>query len=66
MKLNGKLFKELRLNSRIKPGEAAKALGISRATLWRFEEEKGDMLVSNLQKYIDYLKLEVKLFIKDE
>jgi len=64
MELTGKNLKLLRKKSRITLTGFSHKTEISRTTLWRFENG-GDMMVSNVMKYIDCLGLEIKLFLKE-
>lgn len=59
----GKKLKEIRRRQRVSSTEVAKASGVSRTTIWRFENG-GDLSVVALEKYINYLKLEIMFYLK--
>jgi transcriptional regulator with XRE-family HTH domain len=59
----GKKLREIRKRQRISATEIAGKIGVSRTTVWRFENG-GDMSVVAMEKYAEYLKLEIMFYLK--
>jgi transcriptional regulator with XRE-family HTH domain len=55
---------EQRKAKRIKQTEVAQAIGISNVALSRYETGRTDMSMDKIEKYVEYLGLEIKLLIK--
>lgn len=59
----GKKLKEIRKRQRISSTEIAKMSGVSRTTIWRFENG-GELSVTALEKYVNHLKLDMMFYLK--
>ena len=59
-----KVLVEQRKERRIKQSDVAKHIGISNVALSRYETGRTEMSHDKIDKYVDYLGLEIRILVK--